>query len=99
MVEGCTRLEQAGPVTCAHAVAYHQSIYDRILEDAPTDVASMEDWLKIHHGIDQYYASCLPERKFLVAPVVATQRAILPLESPDMRERISGQTGAAAPAG
>jgi len=98
MVEGCTGLEQAGPVTCAHAVAYHQSIYDRILEDAPADADSMEDWLKIHHGIDQYYAFCLPEKKFLLAPAVATQLAILPLESADMVARISGQVGAAAAA-
>jgi hypothetical protein len=96
MVEGCTRLEQAGPVTTSHAVAYHASIYDRILEDAPADLASMEDWLKIHHGIDQYYAFCISEKKLLVAPVVATQLAILSLESPDMIERISGQIGAAA---
>ena len=98
-IEGCTRLEQAGPVTCAHAVAYHQLIYDRILEDVPADIAAMEDWIKIHLAIDQYYAFCISEKKFLVAPVVATQPVILSLESADVIARISEQVGAAAAVG
>jgi GR25 family glycosyltransferase involved in LPS biosynthesis len=90
LVEGCTHLEKAGPVTCSFAIAYHESVYDRILGEVPADAESMEEWLKTQRGIDQYYAFCIKERKYLVAPVVATQMAILPLETDDVRRRISG---------
>ena len=87
-VEGATRLAKAGAVTCAHAVVYHRSIYDRILSEVPSSVAGMEDWLKTHHGIDQYYASTLTDGKFLVSPVIATQPSILPMENEDVRGRL-----------
>ncbi len=89
MVEGCTHLEHAGPVTSTHAIAYRQSAYDRILAEVPGDAWSMEEWLKAHHGIDQYYAFSITERKYLLSPVIATQAAILPLESDDVRQTIS----------
>jgi hypothetical protein len=88
MVEGCTHLEQAGPVTTTHAVAYHQTVYRRILDEVPADAAAMEEWLKVHHGIDQYYAKCIRERKFLLSPVIATQPAILAQETEDLRQRL-----------
>jgi hypothetical protein len=82
---GYRRLAQGGALTCAHAVAYHRSIFDRILREVPSDPAGMEGWLKIHHGIDQYYAFTLTEDKYLLSPVIATQRSILPLESPEVQ--------------
>ena len=87
-VEGATRLAKAGAVTCAHAVAYHQSIYNRILSEVPAGIAGMEEWLKTHHGIDQYYAFNLTEGKFLLSPAIATQPSILPMENEDVRERL-----------
>jgi len=75
MVEGCMHLEAAGPATCAHAIAYRESVYHRILQEVPGDIASMEKWLKTYHGIDQYYACAISEKKFLVSPVIATQPA------------------------
>ena len=87
-VEGATRLAKASAVTSAHAVAYHRSIYDRILGEVPSSIAGMEEWLKTHHGIDQYYASSLTEGKFLLSPVIATQPSILPMENEDVRERL-----------
>ena len=89
MVDGCTRLQHAGPVTCAHAIAYRESTYRRILEEVPADVPAMEEWLKTHHGIDQYYAFSISEKKLLLSPVVATQPAILSLESANVKQRIS----------
>ncbi len=87
-LSGARRLAQAGPVTCTHAVTYHRSIYDRILREAPGDCAGMEEWLQTHHGIDQYYAVHITERKFILSPVIATQHNIVPLESPDVQQHV-----------
>ena len=87
-IEGATRLAKTGPVTCAHAVAYHHSIYDQILNEVPPSPAAMEEWLKKHHGIDQYYAFSLTEGKFLLSPVIATQANIVPMENEDVRRRL-----------
>jgi hypothetical protein len=42
------------------------------------DYAGMEQWLRTHHGIDQYYAFTLTEDKYLLSPVIASQRSIAP---------------------
>jgi hypothetical protein len=89
LAEGCTRLEQAGPVTSSHAIAYRTSVYRRILADVPAEAPAMEEWLKTHHGIDQYYASCIGEKKLLLSPVIATQPALLPLEGDNVVQRVS----------
>jgi hypothetical protein len=88
LVEGCTHLEAAGPVTCCHAVAYRQSIYPRLLAEVPSDAASLGEWLTVHHGIDQYYAFSISDRKFLVSPMIATQASILSIEDESIRSRI-----------
>jgi hypothetical protein len=88
LAEGCTSLERAGPVTSCHAIAYHESTYHRLLAEIPSDVQSMETWLRTYHGIDQYYAFSITERKFLVCPVIATQACLLPYEEPDVSQRI-----------
>ncbi len=85
---GLQRLAQAGAVTCTHAVAYHESIYDRILSEVPADAPGMEAWLKTHHGIDQYYAFSLTENKYMLSPVIATQQNIVPMESPDVQRQL-----------
>jgi hypothetical protein len=89
LVDGCTSLTHAGPVTCTHAIAYRDTCFGRILEEVPADVASMRQWLEIHCGIDQYYASSISEKKLLLSPVIATQPAILPLEGEHMIARLS----------
>jgi hypothetical protein len=85
---GASRLAQAGAVTCTHAVAYHRSIYDHILHEVPADCTGVENWLKTHHGIDQYFAFSVTEQKYLVSPVVATQPNIVPMETPDVQQRL-----------
>jgi len=85
---GLRRLASAGAVTCAHAVAYHHSVYDRILHDVPDDAATMERWLETHHGIDQYYAFSITEDKYLLSPVIATQANIVSMENPDVQQRL-----------
>lgn len=85
--EGCTRLEQAGPVTCLHAIAYNQSIYTRLLNELPAEVSSMEEWLQLHNGVDQYFASAVTEKKFIVTPTIATTPVLLPFEAEEVRLR------------
>ncbi len=88
LLQGATRLAEAGAVTCTHAVAFHHSVFDRILTEVPASFAGMEEWLRVHHGIDQYFAFHISQGKYLVSPVVATQANILPLESEEVRERL-----------
>jgi hypothetical protein len=85
-VEGAARLAKAGAVTCTHAVAYCQSVYDRILGDVPADMCGMEEWLRTHHGIDQYFAFSHTEGKYILSPVIAAQPNIVPTESPEVRQ-------------
>ena len=88
-VDGATHLAHAGPVTCAHAIAYHASIYGRMLNDVPSGEAEMEEWLKTHAGIDQYYAFSITSGKYLLSPVIASQANILPMENDDVKRQIS----------
>ncbi len=85
---GSRRLAQAGAVTCTHAVAYHQSFYDRILREVPGDAAGTENWLRTHHALDQYFAFHITEQKYVLSPVIATQPKIVPMESPEVQQRL-----------
>ncbi len=90
LLPGFRRLAQAGAVTCTHAVAYHRSVYDRILREVPGDAGTMEAWLGTHRGIDQYYAVSIAREKYLLSPAIATQPNIVPMESREVRERLLG---------
>jgi hypothetical protein len=87
-VEGTTRLARAGAVTSCHAIAYDRSICARVLSEVPDNAAGMERWLETHHGIDQYYAFSVTEKKYLLSPVIATQPSILPMESDEVRRSV-----------
>ena len=70
-VKGGDGLEHCRGVTMTHAIAYNQTVFDEILDAVPNNYRAVVDWLKIHHGIDQYLRSI--DRKFMVAPTVASQ--------------------------
>jgi hypothetical protein len=89
MADGAAHLAQAGAVTCCHAIAYHASIYGRILNEVPGGEAEMEEWLKTHSGLDQYYAFSVTSGKYLLSPVIASQANILPMENDDVKRQIS----------
>jgi hypothetical protein len=89
LAQGCAHLEEAGAVTALHAIAYHESIYSRILDQVPADIPSMQKWLKAHHGLDQYFANAVTEKKFLLSPLVASSAQLMPFESEDFRERVA----------
>lgn len=79
----CDCLERPEGMTCAHALAYHETFYDRLLQDLPSDIEGMSLWIKNHAGIDQY----LPRQGGLVvmSPVIATQATILASEDEDQQ--------------
>jgi hypothetical protein len=77
---GCLHLEIPRGLTCTHAIAYHESIYDRILADVPDRATGVALWLRKECGIDQYFSSMFDCRRLLTSPVVATQPSILACE-------------------
>jgi hypothetical protein len=72
-VAGCRYLETAERLTTTHAIAYNQTVYERVLAGVPPTPAAVALWLKAHHGIDQYYAVQLAGLKLITCPAVATQ--------------------------
>ncbi|HEX3879268.1 MAG TPA: glycosyltransferase [Bryobacteraceae bacterium] len=88
LLQGALRLAEAGPATSVHSIAYHHSVFDRILNEVPATAEAMQPWLQAHHAIDQYFAFTLQTQKFLVTPVISTQPNIAPMESPDVRRRL-----------
>ena len=78
---GCQHLRRPDHrLTCAHALAYHHTIFQKILSDLPDDIPGMQKWLETEHGIDQYLRFI--DRRFLAEPVVASQPSILDQEDP-----------------
>jgi hypothetical protein len=64
-----------------HAVAYHHTIYDRILTEVPATPTGMARWLQTHYpGIGHYYADRLDGVSLETCPSVATQPSLLPRE-------------------
>jgi hypothetical protein len=48
-----------GQMTCSRAVAYHESVYERILADVPDTPTAVALWLRTEYGIDRYYRNRL----------------------------------------
>ena len=69
-----------GWITCTHAIAYHHSVYDAILESVPETPADVAIWNRKHEAIDKFFNEKFPNSAFLIWPVIATQSSILPAE-------------------
>ncbi len=78
---GCQYLEVPHGLTCAHAIAYNHTIYDRILNDVPATVSAVALWCRKHLAIDAYYAKSLDGLHLLTSPSIATQRSLLRQET------------------
>ncbi|HUI80652.1 MAG TPA: glycosyltransferase family 25 protein [Bryobacteraceae bacterium] len=81
--DGCFHLEKPRGLTCTHAVAYHESIYERILSEVPATPTGVALWLRKEHGIDQYFSNMPDCLKLLTSPVVASQLCLLSRERPN----------------
>jgi GR25 family glycosyltransferase involved in LPS biosynthesis len=75
-IAGCEHLRVANYVTCTHAIAYHCSVYDMILDAVPATAIDVALWLHTELAIDQYF-NRLPATRLLTWPVVATQTSII----------------------
>ena len=80
---GCRHLEIARGATCTHAIAYHSSVYERILAEIPETPSRVALWLRKNHGIDQYLARRFDGSHLIVSPIVASQGSILGEETRD----------------
>lgn len=70
-------------ITCTHAVAYNERVFDRLLEDIPADYDAMAQWLDRFKGFD-HYLSELDIRKLVTVPMLAMQQELVDLpEFPD----------------
>ena len=80
--DGCRFLLKPtkGHLTCTQAIAYHHTVYDKILGDVPDNEVDMQQWLDKHYGIDQYYRYL--EDRYLVFPKPFSQANIVPAELP-----------------
>ena len=90
-VSGCQYLESPKGLTCTHALAYHHSFFDEILENIPPDIDSMKIWRQTHRAIDKWLARTIqPQGGCLISsPVVASQPVILGQEAPEHRDKFS----------
>ena len=79
---GCRFLQTAHGPTSLHAVAYHRSVYARILGEVPDTPTAMARWLQTHRGIDQYYAHRFDGTSVVTCPSVASQPPPLSQETP-----------------
>jgi len=75
-VPGCEHLVIPAQITRTHAIAYHHTIYDAILNAVPDTAADVAVWTRAHLAIDQFYTASLPASRFMVYPVIATQDSI-----------------------
>jgi hypothetical protein len=76
---GCRHLDVPVGLTCTHAIAYHRTVYARILRDVPPTPSEAALWLRKARGIDQYLCG-IDVRKLVTSPVVASQESILASE-------------------
>ena len=80
-IPGCRHLMVPGQITCTHAIAYHHTVYDAILNAVPDNAVDVALWARTHLAIDQFYNLSLRASRFVTCPVIATQDSILPQES------------------
>jgi len=97
LAPGCSHLEQASGIICAHAIAYNQRIYGRLLTELPADEHAMADWISRNGNIDNYYADRVTDDVYRCVPVTASQQGFVDLELPDLRDQflIDSEPGAA----
>lgn len=85
LAAGCRHLRAPSHLTCTHAIAYGQGVYQKILSELPATKKEMGQWLKTHLAIDQYLSSI--EKRFLANPTLASQAELLPYEDKELRQR------------
>jgi hypothetical protein len=76
-VPECPHLRIPGWISCTHAIAYHRSVYDAILEAVPDNAVDIALWLRTNVAIDKFYNQTLGASSYLTWPVIASQWSIM----------------------
>ncbi len=80
-VPGCKYIEFAH-VSTTHALAYSNTVYDKILQDVPDNPTEAALWLRSGvEAIDWYYFEKFGGSALIVTPVIASQMNLLQYES------------------
>jgi len=85
LAEGCSNLVEVPKfrLTCTHAVAYHKSVYEQILDEVPDNETDMAEWLIKNYAIDQYL--CKIDSRYLIFPKPFSQPGLVVTEDPVYR--------------
>ncbi len=81
----CSHLKKPYGLTCTHAIAYNNTIYNQILQDLPDSIEKMAHWIHDQPAIDQYLRTI--KKALLTSPSVASQIELLPQENKKYRDR------------
>ena len=76
-IPGCKHLQIPPHITCTHAIAYHHTVYDAILNAVPDNAIDVALWVRKHLAIDQFYSYSLRPSSFLTRPVIAAQENMM----------------------
>ena len=76
-VPGCQHLQIPDHITCLHAIAYHHTVYDAILNAVPDNAIDVARWVGTHLATDQFYTYSLRPLSFLTCPVIAAQENMM----------------------
>ena len=69
---GCRHLSIPDPIPSTHAIAYHHSIFETILNAVPDNATDVALWLREHQTIDRFYAVNLQAASTLTSPAIVT---------------------------
>ncbi|MFI9404310.1 hypothetical protein [Nocardia sp. NPDC052316] len=87
-VAGATFLRHAPGLVTTHAIAYHERIYDQILNELPSTPEEMYEFLADYDGhVDVYYAERFNEGIYRCTPTVASQENYIRAEQPHLRDQ------------
>ncbi|WP_175551073.1 glycosyltransferase family 25 protein [Spirulina major] len=88
LAPNCQALEHpCCAMTSAHALAYHVSVFDKILRDIPPDIAGVAVWNQTNYAIDQYIRAFAG--RYATRPVLSSQPILLSQEDPALRDRFT----------
>ncbi|MDH6708230.1 hypothetical protein P3T27_004969 [Kitasatospora sp. MAA19] len=87
--EGCHHLEPVSGITTTHAIAYHRSVFARLLDELPDTVEGMAAWIQQHTALDQYLGRWDRPDCYRTVPVVAAQTDQIPLVAEDLRDQFA----------
>lgn len=75
-VPGCDHIQVADLASCTHAVAYHHTVYDAVLNAIPDNPIDAALWIGSGPAIDGLYPLNLRAAAFITNPVVATHGSL-----------------------